>query len=347
MTRLPQKVRRLLDKSVDAALLAVEIYNKPRTSFRSNGYTLLMHVAWTSLFHSIFEKRNVKYFYKKDKIHYEKTDGEWKAWELGECIKNFYTNLNTDIVKNLEFFIKLRNKIEHRFAPEVDQDIFGECQALLINYENLIEEEFGAEFTINDNLVFSLQFSKILHSEQIKASKIRQSKDYKTIKQFVDEYRGSLDKNIIESLNYNFRVYLLPKVGNHRTSSDFTLEFVKYNLDDPKEADRYKKFLVAIKEKQIPMEGLRAGEASKQVYEGLKIKMPSNWKFTSSSHHAKCWKYYKVRPNNGSSTPDATNLKYCFYDKTFKQYGYTEEWIKFLVNKLSDKKEYIKVMRSK
>jgi hypothetical protein len=36
--RLPKKVAILLEKSKDSALLGVEIYNKPRTAFKSFGY---------------------------------------------------------------------------------------------------------------------------------------------------------------------------------------------------------------------------------------------------------------------------------------------------------------------
>ncbi len=52
------KVKQLIEKSKNSALLAVEIYNKPRTAFRSSGFIVLMHIAWTSLFHAIFERNN-------------------------------------------------------------------------------------------------------------------------------------------------------------------------------------------------------------------------------------------------------------------------------------------------
>jgi len=36
------RTKSLLESSIDSALLAVEIYNKPRTSFRSEAYISLM-----------------------------------------------------------------------------------------------------------------------------------------------------------------------------------------------------------------------------------------------------------------------------------------------------------------
>lgn len=347
MARTKVKVKQLLEKSKDSALLAVEIYNKPRTTFRSSGFIVLMHIAWTSLFHAIFEKNNTQYFHKKNKVRYVKVGGDRKAWELAECVKKYYGNNHPPERKNLEFFIKLRDKIEHRFIPELDHDIFGECQAMLINYEQLLSKEFGEENTINENLAFSLQFSKLLHSEQLRVFKKRQTEDYKNVKKFVSQYRRGLKKEILESLNYNFRVYLIPKVGNHKISSDFAIEFVKYDLSNQAEMGKYQKFVVAVKDRQVPIEGFRAGEVAKKVYDSLKSEMPMGWKFNPSSHHVKCWKYYKIRPASKDPNPDKTNANYCFYDKTFEQYGYTQAWIIFLVEKLRDKTEYTKIMKTK
>ena len=50
------KTKSILEGSIDAALLAVEVYNKPRTTFRSQAYIVLMIIAWTRLFHAYFNK---------------------------------------------------------------------------------------------------------------------------------------------------------------------------------------------------------------------------------------------------------------------------------------------------
>jgi len=65
MKRLPRKVKELIEKSRESAILAVDIYNKPATKFRSFSFIVLMNIAWTSLFHAIFERQKIKYFYRK------------------------------------------------------------------------------------------------------------------------------------------------------------------------------------------------------------------------------------------------------------------------------------------
>lgn len=105
------KTKSILDASIDSALLGVEIYNKPRTTFRSEGFITMMIMAWTRLFHAHFNNTiGDKYYYKKKNNRYEMVDGERKAWELSTCIKK-YGSLEAGIESNLNFFIKLRNKI--------------------------------------------------------------------------------------------------------------------------------------------------------------------------------------------------------------------------------------------
>lgn len=54
MTLRKGKTKAILESAIDSALLAVEVYNKPRTSFRSQAYISLMIIAWTRLLHANF-----------------------------------------------------------------------------------------------------------------------------------------------------------------------------------------------------------------------------------------------------------------------------------------------------
>lgn len=54
MTLRKGKPKSTLESSIQSALLAVEIYNKPRTPFRVEGFITQMIIAWTRLFHANF-----------------------------------------------------------------------------------------------------------------------------------------------------------------------------------------------------------------------------------------------------------------------------------------------------
>ncbi len=133
------KTKHLIENSTESALLAVETYNSPKKEFRFGSYIVLMIIALTKLFHAYFyHSIGNKYYYKNSNGRYRIVDGERKTWELKTCIEK-YGNLSDPVRRNFLFFIKLRNRIEHSTVDqsEIGKIIFGECQALLYNYENL------------------------------------------------------------------------------------------------------------------------------------------------------------------------------------------------------------------
>jgi len=142
----------LVEKAVKSSLLAVEIYNKPTIKFRSEGYIVLMMIAWTSLFHAIFLKNELKIIYKSDP-----SDDQY--YDLRKCISIYSGDLKREIEANLLFLVEIRDKIVHRTIPELDETIFGECQACLLNFESLILKYFGNEYRLNNTLAFSRRFS--------------------------------------------------------------------------------------------------------------------------------------------------------------------------------------------
>jgi hypothetical protein len=72
------RTKRILLSSLDSSLLAVEIYNKPRTTFRTQAYLSLMVIAWTRLLHAYFNMTIGDKYYFKIKGRYEIVDGEKK-----------------------------------------------------------------------------------------------------------------------------------------------------------------------------------------------------------------------------------------------------------------------------
>lgn len=335
MLRLPKKVKELLTKSRDSAILAVDIYNKPSTKFRSYGFIVMMNIAWTSLFLAIFERDGINYHYKKPNSNrYFYVDGEKKAWDLSNCVKEYFKDRNPPSRENLKFFIGLRNQIEHKFLPALDLDICGECQALLLNYEKLITQEFGPNFSLNESLAIPLQLVYTNPTWRNQVLKEIQSREYQTIKEYIDTFRHSLEDVVWDNPEYSFKVFLIPKIGNRQTSSDLAIEFVPYDQNKPEEMKKYKKLAAFIKEKQVPVVNpgkLKAGDVADRIRVGLSIP-----KFSASFHHATCWKYYGIRPESGSENPEKTDTKYCQYDAAHRDYVYTEEWVEFLMSVLSD-----------
>ena len=331
--RLPLDATANLKKALEAALQAIDVYNRPGAGFKSANYIILMIIAWTALFHAIFCKRKIKpFFRKKNSRRFERIEGDYKTWNLEECLQQYFKGDNPAQRRNLEFFIKLRNKIEHRFLPELDSEIFGECQAMLLNFETLVCEEFGERYALAANLTFALQFSKTAPSTQQKAMRTAGKQHLQSVRKYVEQFRSSLSADVASDSAYSYKVFLIPKVGSHAKSSDLAVEFIRYDPTKPDEMKLYERVVALIKPKEVAVAnlgGLKAGDVIKQVSQ--QIGKPFN--FTS---HVKCWKHFNTRPTKAAADPTACDNRYCYYDVVHKDYVYKPEWVAFLVDRLND-----------
>lgn len=333
MKGLPREIRNLVQKARESVSLAVETYNRPTAGFRSGAYIVLMCLGLTALFHAIFLKRKVRPWYKKrpGSRRYAKVDGDYKAWELSECLNQFYKDTNPAERKNVEFFIGLRNKIEHRSFPQIDIETFGECQSLLLNFEELLCSEFGEKYALKTGLVFALQFSRGFSSAQANAIS-KGAKDFKIIRNYIDKFRSNLTQDIQGDLKFSFKVFLVPKIGNHASTATHAVEFVKYDPTKPEEMKKYEHLVAMIKPKEVLIANqglLKPGQVIKEV--SKKLGKP----FTHHSHGI-CYRHFNVRTPGRDPAPGSWDSRYCHYDALHKDYGYTSAWIDFLVGKLSD-----------
>jgi hypothetical protein len=332
-------IRNLLDKARQSALEAVGSYNNPLSPFRSGSYIVLMHLAWTSLLMAVLCNRGKKpYCIDLATGKYERrNDGSYQYLSLADCIEQLKTEMGQPLVENLSFFIGLRNQIEHALMPELDLELFGECQSMLMNFEAVLTNEFGQEYALNESLAFSLQFSRLRSEEKDKAAKLLHSTVKPSIRKYIDKFRSSLSDDILSDMAYSFKVFLIPNIGNNRSKEALPIEWVHYDPNDAEQMENYVKSVALIKDRHIPVANLlmmRAGEVADRVQRTI------GRPFTASAQHAKCWKHFRVRPPKGDLQPERCNTTYCVYDKVHKDYVYTEKWVDFLVTELSDEGKY-------
>lgn len=330
------RTKQLLESGIDCALLAVEVYNKPRAPFRVETFITHMIMAWTKVFHAHFNNSiGEKYFYKeKGKKRYKTIDGERKAWELKTCIKK--KTLSQAVKANLEFFIKLRNKIEHRYIDkdEIGVIIFGECQSLLNNFEEFVIECFGQEYALNEALAFSLQFSRLRTSGQRTASKNLLSNEVKEIKDFIDKYRLSLSDDTFNSQDYSVKLISIPKISN-TNRNDLAVEFVNWSGLSEEDQKNFNKLQAIIKDKTVVKEGVNSGKLKAgDIVNAIKIEMPD---FSHYDH--KClYTIFSIRPAGATKEEDPfnTNTDYCHYDEAHDDYLFQESWRALIQKNIQD-----------
>ncbi len=344
---LPLIVKKCLQKAIDASLLGVETYNKPAIKFKSGCYIVLMVIAWTALFHGIFFKRRIKPFYRKvGSNRFLILEGDYRYWELRTCIENYFlADTHNPVRKNLEFFIRLRNKIEHKSLPEIDANIFGECQSMLLNFDQLVEKEFGIKYCIRESLSFSLQ---LFPSRDSLSSALKSNVATKDLLSFIENYRSTISSDILESGNYSFKAFLI-QVANHQSAEVLPIQFLQYDKLTEEEKTFAKRVVAMVKYKQV--EGtvvndnlLKPREVVRRVQEGLgDIKIDRNGKqvdLFNMHKHSLYWKKFKVRPESKSATPNKTKKEYCIYDKAHEDYLYKEEWVQYLINEVGKEDQY-------
>lgn len=328
---LPQIVRDNIEKCQVSTLAAVEAYNRPGKRFRTAQYLVMIVIAWAALFHAIFFRRNIKPWYKSKNGHYERVDGEPRYWDLSKCIKEYYNGNSPPVRKNLEFLITLRNKIEHRHLPELDASLYGECQAALLNLEELLVQTFGQKYALQEQLAISLQFSRLIPDEKKNAARILANDAAKTVAEYIEKFRGSLASTTLNSMQYSFNVFLVPKVSNREKAADAAVQFIRVDEASEEELERLGKLNVLIKEKNIPIQNLDLYKPGEVIE---KVNSESIYKMTTHGHTS-AWKHYSVRPKTGSKDPKKCVTEYCVYDKAHNDYLYTNAWVKKCVEAFS------------
>jgi hypothetical protein len=344
--RLPQNVKDSIEKSRSAAIAAVDAYNRPGPRFRTAQFIVLISIAWTALFHAIFYRKGRRPWYRRKGsgsgtgIRYVKIDGEPRHWDLTKCLKEYYDHQNPPERRNLEFLIGLRNKIEHRNLPQLDPALYGECQAALLNLENLLVESFGHRYALAEQLAVSLQLTHLIPEDKAKAVRATASAAAKSVTEYVEKFRAGLPAPTLKSMKYSFSVFLLPRVVNRESAADVAVQFIPVNEASEQELDRLEKLNVLIREKTIPISNLGMFKPSEVVGQ-ISSRLP--WK-VSISTHTRAWKHFGVRPPYGDTHPERTKGQYCVYDEVHHDYVYTPAWVDKLARDLADQRRFESVV---
>lgn len=219
----------LIHKSREAALAAVQIFNNPQITFKSEMFIVLMNIAWTYMLHAHFRKLGTEYRYfdqkGKTRRFHRTAKGAYKYWELERCLNEKPSPVDRDAANNLRFLIGIRHEIEHQMTTKIDASFSAKFQACCLNYNDHIKSFFGNEHAIDKHLAFSLQFSSITkeHTEQLQAQPTLPVH----IKSFVEGFEGGLTEGEFNSPKFAYRVLFVAKTANRKGQADQVIEFVK------------------------------------------------------------------------------------------------------------------------
>jgi hypothetical protein len=219
----------LLMKSREAALAAVQIFNSPLITFKSEIFVVLMNIAWTYMLHAYYRKNKIEYRYfrqlEKRRMFDKTKSGAHKHWELERCLNDTQSPVDRDTANNLRFLIGVRHEIEHQMTTRLDNTLSAKFQACCLNYNGSIKKLFGDWHGIDKHLAFSLQFSSI-GREQTEALPTPDTMP-SHIRAFVEGFEGQLSEEEFNSPKFAYRVLFVAKTANRKGQADQVIEFVK------------------------------------------------------------------------------------------------------------------------
>lgn len=230
----------LLVKSREAALSAIQTFNSPQVTFKSETFIVLMNIAWTYLLHAYYRSKGVEYRYFKQgpkRRRFDRTKhGAFKYWELERCLNEKQCPIDSDTANNLRFLIGLRHEIEHQMTRSLDSWLSGRYQACALNYNYYLKKLFGKEQGLDHLLSFSIQFLE-LAKEQVGGPRPETEIPPK-LRAYIAEFDGRLSHDEYNSERFSYRMLFKRKLVNSPGQADSVVEFIDPNSKLAEEIDK-------------------------------------------------------------------------------------------------------------
>lgn len=312
------KRQELIVKSREAMLSAVQIYNNPQITFKSETYISLAVIAWTYLLHAYYANHGVDFRYYKEqgkrKVYDRTKHGAYKHWELERCLDDNSSPIDQITAKNLKFLIGIRHEIEHQMTKQIDDSISAKIHACSLNYNYYIKKLFGENYGVDSVLGVAIQFSPI----DIEQKDLLQNNEFvkSNVKTFITEFENNLTEAEFNDTHYAYRVLFTRVDGKRKNSStDEVITFIP--ADDPRAKDINANYaVIAEKEKKKYF--------AKEVVAHMKA---LGYDYFNTSYNTYLWKeVFKI---------DRYNTQYgVFIGSNFMWY---ENWIKKVEDYLASK----------
>ncbi|ETJ38650.1 hypothetical protein Q604_UNBC07301G0026 [human gut metagenome] len=153
---------RLIEKSKEAFIVGIELYNKPTIKYRVEGFSFFICNAWELMLkaHIINTSGESEIYYK------DKPD---RTLSLETCIKKIFTNDKDPLRINLEKIIELRNTSTHFITQEYEMVYVPLFQACVLNFTEKMKKFHNVDITelIPQNFLTLSVSMKALDSQTI------------------------------------------------------------------------------------------------------------------------------------------------------------------------------------
>lgn len=303
----------LVEKSREAALSAVQIYNNPTTTFKTETFIVLFIIAWVYLLHAYYRKKKIDYRYHKienGRKKYEKLEGSYKYWDLSKCISVYECPLDSHTVNNLKFLIGLRNQVEHKKAVGLDSYFSARYQACALNYNYYLKTIHGEKYGLDKKLALSIQFAE-LDYDQSQVLRDKEIQIPKHIRTYIADFDNQLTEDEMKHERFAYRLLFTKVTAKRKGQADRVIEFLLPS--DPLAKDIEKEFWVK-EDREKPK------FSPTQVIREIQGRGFANF---TMHQHTLFWKTY-----------DGKNPSKGFGSKVVNTWYWYQNWIDFINEKL-------------
>lgn len=234
----------LVKKAREAMLSAVQLYNNPQVTFKSESFITLSVIGWTYLLHAYYKSQGICYRYYhtvgKKKVYDKTKHGAYKHWELERCLNEKTCPLDGDTITNLRFLIGIRHEIEHQMTDKIDEYLSAKLQACALNFDYYISLLFGEKYNLSKELSLVIQFSPLTPEQR--NSLYKNEHITSNVKNFVVDFEDVLSADSLKNPRYAYRVLFVPITANRKGQADQVVEFIK--SDSPLAVDVEKTYAI-------------------------------------------------------------------------------------------------------
>jgi len=340
---MPATWTHTLNEAKRQALVAVDFYNRPGDRRSYSDFVIHMHLAWQNMLHAHRVSRGENIFYRKPgkAIRYEYLpDGTKKTWDLSKCLSEEFAE-NDPTRVNVDFFVGLRNRIEHRFQDAIMSVTEAESHAYVINFETELVKRFGYLHTLGDELRFPV-FVQTLTPAGVDAQKALRKNLPGTTATYITEFQAALSEEVKSDERFTYRVLLMPVKGP-KTDADMAVTFVRQ--DDLTETELHEmvgkkgSVVVAEKYRDVVYKDERLPKAAATAIQDL---IPFRF---STNDFTRLRKKWHIGPTVAGSTVQLRNsADFCAYSPAFSQTVYRPALITKMAKALATREDFMAVM---
>jgi hypothetical protein len=208
----------LLDKSQEAFLISLELYNKPTIKYRIESFCFFYTNAWELLLKAYLLESTKK----ENSIFYPGLKGEKRrSIALRDALNRIFPNTKDPIRKNVEDVADLRDEATHLIIHELEAIYVGLFQAGVLNYIEKLKEWFGISVT---DKISPAMLSLIFDLEKVDPI-ILKKKYGKGVAEFIGNKMRKIDDSVAELKDKRYCIsieYKLALVKNPK-DADITL----------------------------------------------------------------------------------------------------------------------------